>query len=462
MHIGHNKCILKANRVNENCVRCRIHLYFAFSHIRGDSTNHSAASRRELVRLLLPFLVEIWDVPCGLLFVGQMGILTARTSITRLATMQAETKAGDRTELLFIHVPVSWDTSWLTPRIPLLSSHPPSNPHLSAYRCCCKHIFHPQNMAMERAFSNKSPYLLLFSVVFLILPITNAQIGTITQDITTLAAFPLQKPCARSCFLTDDFCPNDLLGSKIGCATHTACSSNGWQATNDCYCRPDLQNPAQAYLTSCIQKSCKVGDFAIDASTAGSIYAQYCVEKGYSPQAQPATVQATTTGLGASSRVTAGGAGAGPTASSTSQNSSSGSGKLSITTIIGIVVGGLAGLVFLLTVLKMLWKWFGCQGRSKVTYPQQLPPPNPHPVYPMNHYSQPYFPRPNTDGLGDAETSTYAFVCCTGESAGMVDSLCAILSPECTIRTFPNRFHSYSCTRGVLVKYPKYFSACAS
>ncbi|KAF7503121.1 hypothetical protein GJ744_004298 [Endocarpon pusillum] len=227
------------------------------------------------------------------------------------------------------------------------------------------------------------------------LQLTHAQVGTITQDVSTLSAFPLQKPCAQSCFIASGFCPYDVLGSEIGCKLYTGCADSGWQATNDCYCRTDLQKPAQEYLTSCVEEKCSVGDFKIDASSAGSIYAQYCAEKGYSPAALPATVQATTTGPGASTRTVGGGLGSGPTASSTSGSSglSSEPSKLSTSTIIGIVVGSLAGLAFLAVTLKIVFKWFGFGRGRKAQYPQQPPLIHQQPAYPMKLYPEMNYPQ---------------------------------------------------------------------
>jgi hypothetical protein len=229
-------------------------------------------------------------------------------------------------------------------------------------------------------------YLILLATA-LLLQLTHAQVGTITQDIYDISAFPSQKPCAQSCFVLTGFCPNDVLGGIIGCKSHSNCDDSNWQATNDCYCRTDLQQPAQNYLTSCVESQCTVGDSRIDASSAGSIYAQYCAGKGYSIVA-PATVQATATGPGGSTG-TVGGVGSGPTASSTSnsQGSLSGSSKLSTTTIIGIAVGGLAGLVFLVVMIKEMFKWLGGGRNSKA--PTQYQHPINQPVYPIGPYSEP-------------------------------------------------------------------------
>jgi hypothetical protein len=249
---------------------------------------------------------------------------------------------------------------------------------------------------MTRSTTRNPVYLVLLAST-LLLVLTHAQVGTITQDVYSLSAFSLQNPCAQSCFVATGFCPNDVLGGEIGCKSWDGCSDRGWQATNDCYCRPDLQKPAQDHLTTCVEKKCTVGDVRIDASRAGSIYAQYCAEKGYSPAAEPAVVQATTTGLGDLTTTVRGGVGGGPTASSTldSQRSSSsespgsssgGSGNLSASTILGIVVGSLAGLAFLAVTLWIVLKCIRCMGGRKVPAPMhQL-----QPVYPTDLYPGPY------------------------------------------------------------------------
>jgi hypothetical protein len=218
--------------------------------------------------------------------------------------------------------------------------------------------------------------LLLLATTFL-LPLTNAQIGTITQDIFTLTAFPLQKPCAQSCFLYSGFCPSDVLGGAIGCNTQSDCFTNNWEATNNCYCRSDLQQPAQDYLTSCVKKHCDVGDSRIDASSAGSIYANYCVEKGYAFVTAPANVPATTTRSEAIGGV--------PTASSTSNLQASSSKSVNLTTpeIVGIAVAGVAVLLISLGLLRTVKRRWG-DGRSG-NAPYRQPPTYPSP-YPEPHY----------------------------------------------------------------------------
>jgi hypothetical protein len=229
-----------------------------------------------------------------------------------------------------------------------------------------------------------------------------SQIGTITQDISTLPAFSRQKPCAISCFMTGSICPEDLLGVKLGCAPQGLCSARGWQAKNDCYCRPDLQTPAHEWLTSCIQKYCSVGDAAIDASTAGALYGQYCEEKGYPAGALPATVQATITASDGTVHTSAKIYNAGPTAgsgSTTTASSSSNLGAPSLWTIIGIVVGSIAGLAFLAVAFKVFWKLCGpCFKRKPVQEQHQLPLiDHKSPVYPMHSYPELYYPPPRME-----------------------------------------------------------------
>lgn len=242
-------------------------------------------------------------------------------------------------------------------------------------------------------------YIPLISTFLLILPLTYAQVGTARQDITKIAEFPLQKECARDCFVTTGFCPNDILGSKIGCAAHDDCASQGWEAKNDCYCRTDLQGPALEILTSCVSRSCTVGDNAIDAESAASIYGRYCSEKGYIVPSEPAAVPASTTGSGTlATKTSARSLAAGPTSSSSSSTTSSNSNKLSISTIIGIVVGSLAGLAFLAVAIHILVKSLrSCAASRKPQYPQQPTPLIQQPVYPMASYQEPYFPRPHAD-----------------------------------------------------------------
>jgi len=87
-------------------------------------------------------------------------------------------------------------------------------------------------------------------------------------------------PGAQSCFAYNFAgCSTDALGGALGC--HAPLCSPQWAATNNCYCRTDLQSVATSYLSSCVDKGCTVGDFSIDVSSAISIYDSYCQGNGF-------------------------------------------------------------------------------------------------------------------------------------------------------------------------------------
>jgi hypothetical protein len=122
------------------------------------------------------------------------------------------------------------------------------------------------------------------------------------QTIFSLDAFSSQKPCAKSCFTTGQlgYCFVDMVGSALGCVDDSACGlGTSGLATNNCYCRTDLQSIAESFLTSCVKSACTAGDSLIDISSAGSIYDSYCSSEGFPVNVPAATtkesLQATTT-----------------------------------------------------------------------------------------------------------------------------------------------------------------------
>lgn len=171
-------------------------------------------------------------------------------------------------------------------------------------------------------------------------------------------------------------------------------------ATNDCYCRSDLQRAAQDYLTSCVKRSCTVGDVNIDGSSAGGIYSDYCKGKGYTSVAGPASASASATRGGSTPTTTGGGGSSGPAETGTASTNGSdppaeGSKKMSTSTIIGIAVGSAAGLALLVTIIRYMLRWCGGVGSPTYsTHNSQAPPPQPYyqqqqqPSYPVNMYPE--------------------------------------------------------------------------
>ena len=68
------------------------------------------------------------------------------------------------------------------------------------------------------------------------------------------------------------------IGAAIGCGT--------LDPRNDCVCRPDLQAGGEAYLSSCLDRSCAAN--TIDIASGMSLYTNYCTSAGYNRAAATA------------------------------------------------------------------------------------------------------------------------------------------------------------------------------
>jgi hypothetical protein len=114
-----------------------------------------------------------------------------------------------------------------------------------------------------------------------------------TQSIASDASWQAIDLCAQDCFQTwvaGCWAPAlDIFLQCVGVAT-PFCT----YASNDCYCRADHQPVAVSYLSSCVSKSCTVGDAQIDVNSAITVYDGYCSSNGYLATA-PATTSAQTT-----------------------------------------------------------------------------------------------------------------------------------------------------------------------
>jgi len=124
-----------------------------------------------------------------------------------------------------------------------------------------------------------------------------------TQSIVSDASFQAIDLCAQNCFQTwVAGCWNPLLDIYLQCVAEATpyCT----MASNDCYCRADHQPVAESYLSSCISKSCTVGNAQIDVNSAITVYEGYCASNGYSATA-PASTPAQTTSQGPIATTTA-------------------------------------------------------------------------------------------------------------------------------------------------------------
>ncbi|KAJ2991724.1 hypothetical protein NUW58_g2414 [Xylaria curta] len=91
-------------------------------------------------------------------------------------------------------------------------------------------------------------------------------------SITQLPVYTSQRPCARRCFdFGGAYEGPAKLASIIGC--------DFYPPMNECFCRPDLQANADAYLLNCVDRACVQN--AQDTNSAISIYDEYCTSAGF-------------------------------------------------------------------------------------------------------------------------------------------------------------------------------------
>ncbi|KAI0866068.1 hypothetical protein F4860DRAFT_509250 [Xylaria cubensis] len=90
-------------------------------------------------------------------------------------------------------------------------------------------------------------------------------------SITQAAVFASQRPCAQGCFTYDLYEGPDRLAEGIGCDYKNP--------QNECFCRPDLQSDADAFLSSCVNRECSQN--TLDTNSATSIYDAYCTGAGF-------------------------------------------------------------------------------------------------------------------------------------------------------------------------------------
>ncbi|KAI0505846.1 hypothetical protein F5B22DRAFT_494157 [Xylaria bambusicola] len=89
--------------------------------------------------------------------------------------------------------------------------------------------------------------------------------------ITRLPAYSSQRPCAQQCFGGGIFTAAGALAYGIECEYRNP--------QNECVCRPDLQDQAEAYLQTCVDRGCTAN--SLDTNSAVSIYDEYCTSAGY-------------------------------------------------------------------------------------------------------------------------------------------------------------------------------------
>ena len=105
--------------------------------------------------------------------------------------------------------------------------------------------------------------------------------------LTNLPVYDSQRSCSKQCFymgFSSDGGP-DRLADALDCGVDPI--------ENDCFCRADLQDDADAYLQSCVFDYCSKN--TVDVSSAVSIYDSYCTSAGYNREVE-ATPSVTNSG----------------------------------------------------------------------------------------------------------------------------------------------------------------------
>ncbi|KEF61983.1 uncharacterized protein A1O9_03555 [Exophiala aquamarina CBS 119918] len=158
-------------------------------------------------------------------------------------------------------------------------------------------------------------------------------ISAVTVTLTNLPAYQSQRSCATQCFYVGFASGGgpDRLADALDCAVDPI--------ENDCFCRADLQDDADAFIQSCVYEYCSRN--TIDVSSAVSIYDSYCTAAGFNRAVETTATQGNS---GTASSKTNGPLQTNPPPpASTSSTSSSSSNKstpfLSTSELVGIIVG---------------------------------------------------------------------------------------------------------------------------
>lgn len=104
-----------------------------------------------------------------------------------------------------------------------------------------------------------------------------------TVTLTDLPAYQSQRGCAIPCFHIGYGGAGgpDQLADQLDCSVSPI--------ENDCFCRADLQDDADALIQSCVYEACSGN--TIDVSSAVSIYDSYCTAAGFTRAVETTAVQ---------------------------------------------------------------------------------------------------------------------------------------------------------------------------
>lgn len=117
----------------------------------------------------------------------------------------------------------------------------------------------------------------------LLIPALAHTIFAATVTLTNLPAYQSQRSCATRCFYSGFSSGGgpDRLANLLDCDVDPI--------ENDCFCRADLQDDADALLQSCVYDACSKN--TIDVTSAVSIYDSYCTAAGFNRAVETTAAQ---------------------------------------------------------------------------------------------------------------------------------------------------------------------------
>ncbi|KAI0457940.1 hypothetical protein F5B21DRAFT_462261 [Xylaria acuta] len=173
-------------------------------------------------------------------------------------------------------------------------------------------------------------------------------------SITQAPNFASQRPCAQGCFTYGYYEGPDKLAEGIGCEYH--------HPENECFCRPDLQTSADAFLQSCVNRECSAN--SLDTDSATSIYDEYCTGAGFMRNAPMTRTSDPSSPTNPSETPVPA-----PTDSTSGANNGGGGSSLGTGEIIGIVVG-IAG--FVATAIGTWFTYRSIMNKRHLRYPPHI------------------------------------------------------------------------------------------
>lgn len=124
-----------------------------------------------------------------------------------------------------------------------------------------------------------------FTIILLILGFYfNGFVNATPNSVCEDPGYASLRPCAAGCVGCDS--RPDQIAYSIGC---------GEVPPNECWCRTDLFTVATSFLNSCVSKSCTMGDWEQDYSSAKGFYESYCQGAGFTAIVTGPTSTATST-----------------------------------------------------------------------------------------------------------------------------------------------------------------------